>query len=105
VEATELIKVACTSQFDSDDEDLSVFTPGQEPAPSSSRLASRYAPTSSAANPFSNTRGTYDPALGGQSQNPASYGGGQAANQFGTAVDGRGAVGRYDAAEDDYNPY
>ncbi|BGP28306.1 aminophospholipid translocase [Rhodotorula toruloides] len=93
--------------FDSDEEDLSVFTPGHEPAPSSSsRLASRYAPTTSSANPFSNTHGTYDPALGGQSQNPASYGGAKAANQFGTAVDGgRGAVGRYDAAEDEYNPY
>ncbi|GAA5877115.1 hypothetical protein JCM8547_008961 [Rhodosporidiobolus lusitaniae] len=90
--------------FDSDDEDLSVFSPSHPPTapytvPSSS--SSAHAPTSSSANPFANSRGTYDPY--GQSQNPASYGGGQAASRFGTAVDVRRAdiEGETGSADDD----
>lgn len=58
--------------------------------------------------PFANSQGAYDSYAGGQSQNPASYGGGQAANRFGTAVDvstqsmSRGKGG-YD--DDAYDPY
>ncbi|GAA5828011.1 hypothetical protein JCM11251_005690 [Rhodosporidiobolus azoricus] len=94
--------------YDSDDEDLPVFSPGHPPSqpytvPSLQPVASS---SSSSANPFSNAGGQYDPY--GQSQNPATYGGGQAANRFGTAVDvsnqnlGPGKVG---GGYDDYNPY
>ncbi|GAA5879366.1 hypothetical protein JCM1840_006023, partial [Sporobolomyces johnsonii] len=91
--------------FGSDDEDLAVFSPGREPLPRDGPYTSAAQPsqsTASSSNPFSNTRGTYDPY--GQSQNPASYGGGQAANRFGTAVDvSNQSLGKGDY--DDYNPY
>ncbi|GAA6033681.1 hypothetical protein JCM8097_004379 [Rhodosporidiobolus ruineniae] len=99
--------------FDSDDEDLSVFSPGHpptqpysvasNPSSSSAHPASSAAPSSSSTNnPFANSKGQYDPYS--QSQNPASYGGGQAANRFGTAVDvsNQSLNGR---GYDDYNPY
>ncbi|GAA5846250.1 hypothetical protein JCM3766R1_000765 [Sporobolomyces carnicolor] len=84
--------------FGSDDEDLPVFSPGSRPPPANSAsFQSR-----SAENPFSNSRGTYDPY--GQSQNPASYGGGRAANAFGTAVDvSNQSLGK--GGYDDYNPF
>ncbi|GAA6019012.1 hypothetical protein JCM10207_006287 [Rhodosporidiobolus poonsookiae] len=96
--------------YDSDDEDLSVFSPGHPPtnpyghAPTSSTSAA--APSARARDPFANAHGTYDSTYGGgQSQNPASYGGGRAANPYGTAVDlsnqTLGGKGGYD----DYNPY
>ncbi|BGP52544.1 aminophospholipid translocase [Rhodotorula sphaerocarpa] len=85
--------------FDSDDEDLAIYTPGLQPAPRNNPYGPTNATSAATAgtslgnghrsspslDPFSNTRGVYDPY--GQSQNPASYGGGQAANRFGTAVD------------------
>lgn len=107
-------------QFDSDDDDdLAIYKPGQEPEP----RHNPYGPTNSASaeasasrngnhrstpseDPFSNTRGVFDPY--GQSQNPASYGGGQAANRFGTAVDlSNQGIGRYDDLNDDdeYKPF
>ncbi|GAA5960201.1 hypothetical protein JCM8115_002542 [Rhodotorula mucilaginosa] len=108
--------------FDSDDDDdLAIYRPGQEPEP----RHNPYGPTNSASaeasasasrngnhrstpseDPFSNTRGVFDPY--GQSQNPASYGGGQAANRFGTAVDlSNQGIGRYDDLNDDdeYKPF
>ena len=111
-----------TRQFDSDDDDdLAIYRPGQEPEP----RHNPYGPTNSASaeasasasrngnhrstpseDPFSNTRGVFDPY--GQSQNPASYGGGQAANRFGTAVDlSNQGIGRYDDLNDDdeYKPF
>ncbi|GAA5915739.1 uncharacterized protein JCM6883_002941 [Sporobolomyces salmoneus] len=85
--------------FDSDDEDLAVFSPNSRPAPAPPRNETSSRTTD---NPFSNTRGTYDPY--GQSQNPASYGGGRAANQFGTAVDvSNQSLGK--GGYDDYNPF
>ncbi|BGP36162.1 aminophospholipid translocase [Rhodotorula kratochvilovae] len=96
--------------FDSDDEDISVFSPGREPPPRNNPYgptpsSSAAPPSASAAarDPFANAHGTYDPQ--GQSQNPASYGGGQAASRFGSAMDvgGRG-MGRYDDV-DEYNPF
>ncbi|GAA5906353.1 hypothetical protein JCM8208_003527 [Rhodotorula glutinis] len=98
--------------FDSDDEDISVFSPGHEPAPRSNPYGPT-ASTSSAAppsssrtaphDPFANANGTYDPR--DQSQNPASYGGGQAANRYGTATDvSTQGMNRYDDV-DEYNPF
>ncbi|BGP12149.1 hypothetical protein JCM10213_004714 [Rhodosporidiobolus nylandii] len=106
--------------FDSDDEDLAVFSAGHPPQnpylPSSSSFSSAQPSTTTAAappssssanpNPFSNAQGRYDPY--GQSQNPASYGGGRAANDYGTAVDlSNQGLGLGDGAAkyDDYNPY
>ena len=91
-------------QYDSDDEDLAVFTAGRAPPTTSTNsYAARpgqpehYA---SNADPFANgSSGAYDSFE--QNQNPASYGGGQAENRFGTGVD-NGAQGRYD---DSYEPY
>ena len=108
-------------QFDSDDDDdLAIYKPGQEPEPrhnpyGPTKSASADASTSRNGNhrstpsedPFSNTRGVFDPSYG-QSQNPASYGGGQAANRFGTAVDlSNQGIGRYDDLNDDdeYKPF
>ncbi|GAA5937294.1 hypothetical protein JCM1841_006032 [Sporobolomyces salmonicolor] len=90
----------------SDDEDLAVFSAGREPLPRDGPYTSSAAQpsqsTASSSNPFSNTRGTYSPY--GQSQNPASYGGGLAANRFGTAVDvSNQSLGK--GGYDDYNPY
>jgi hypothetical protein len=103
-----------TSQYDSDDDDIAVFSPGRVPPPGSQPYGGSSAGTrpaqqhfTSNANPFSNSQGVYD-SYGGQSQNPASYGGGQAANRFGTAVDastqsmGKGRGGYDDGA---YDPY
>lgn len=104
-------------QFDSDDEDLAIYTPGLQPAPRNNPYGPTNATSAATAgtslgnghrsspslDPFSNTRGVYDPY--GQSQNPASYGGGQAANRFGTAVDlSTQGIGRYDV-DDDYKPF
>ncbi|GAA5916948.1 hypothetical protein JCM6882_003839, partial [Rhodosporidiobolus microsporus] len=99
-------------KYDSDDEDLSVFSPGHPPQQPYTVPTSQPppAPSSSATtNPFSNAAGRYDPySQSQQSQNPAAYGGGQAANRYGTAVDvsnqklGPGEVG---GGYDDYNPY
>ncbi|KAK4705641.1 phospholipid-transporting ATPase, partial [Phenoliferia sp. Uapishka_3] len=97
------------NHYDSDEDDLAVFTPGRLPAPNSTPS---YAQSSHSADPFSNSRGTYG---GGQNQNPAAYGGGQASNRFGTAVDGTmqqgaagaGARGRGygNQQQDDFDPY
>ena len=96
------------AQYDSEDEDLSVFSPGRTPPQSStpSYPARNYAqggaspaPHHYASNPdpFANQHGQYDPYS--QSQNPASYSGGQPANKFGTAVDGPRQRTAYDPYE------
>lgn len=102
-------------QYDSDEDDLAVFDAARRPsattgplygAPDSphargsraaagSRTGDHYA---SNPDPFANSQGVYDP-YNGQDENTAAYGGGQAANQFGTAVD----VKRYDA--EPYDPF
>jgi phospholipid-transporting ATPase len=90
-------------QYDSDeDDDLAVFSSGHQPASpynnraSTSANRNRYNSNTTNPNPFSNaTAGAYDSFE--QSQNPASYGGGQAAGPYGTAP---GAQRAYD---DPYN--
>jgi len=105
---------ASPSQFDSDEDDISIFSPGHEPAPrqnpygptaSTSTSSAAHPPSSRGAHrdPFANANGTYNPR--DQSQNPASYGGGQAANRFGTATDvSTQGMNRYDDV-DEYNPF
>lgn len=99
-----------SSQYDSDD-DLAVFDAGRAPTQpfnpdSSSRSRSQqqqhYA---SNPDPFANEGGVYDSYVG-QNQNPASYGGGQAANRFGTAVDVSTQHMQQGGDDDDtYDPY
>ncbi|KAI5476970.1 phospholipid-translocating ATPase [Pseudohyphozyma bogoriensis] len=97
------------NSYDSDDEDLSVFSPGHAPQHNpASRFgggASSSSARDAASNPFANSAGTYDPYGGGQSQNPAAYGGGQASNKYGTATDlgnyADGGGGDYDFYEED----
>lgn len=87
--------------YDSDDEDISVFSPGRVPPTPSSQSGGAAAPTSS--NPFSNSLGSYG---GGQNQNPAAYGGGQAANRFGTGTDvGNGQPLGKRGYDGSYDPY
>lgn len=109
-----LSRLPLVQNYDSDDEDLAVFdssnrTPTSAASPYSSSSGARPAQHfASNPDPFANSRGAYDPYASGQSQNPASYGGGQAANRFGTAVDvstqsmSRGQTGGYNDA---YDPY
>ncbi|KAK4057711.1 aminophospholipid translocase [Microbotryomycetes sp. JL221] len=80
------------TQYDSEDDDLPVFDHERRPAPDGYPYRTSIQPHSSSSpssNPFSNAHGTYDSSYmnGGQSQNPAMYGAGQAANPYGTAVD------------------
>ncbi|SCV68524.1 BQ2448_645 [Microbotryum intermedium] len=82
-------------QYDSDDEDLAIYSPGRTPDPNAQPYGRRGRGSSNAAqqhfasntDPFANQNGVYDDTYGGQSQNPAAYGGGQAASRFGPAVD------------------
>ncbi len=81
-----------------------MFSSGHQPAspynnrPSTSTSRNRYTDNSNNPNPFgNNTAGAYDSSE--QSQNPASYGGGQAAGPYGTAP---GAQRAYD---DPYHNY
>lgn len=108
VRARSLTPRPAFDQYDSDEDDLAVFSPGTRPAdpsaPSASSAAAQARPAAqqhfaSNADPFANSRGVYDPYSGGQSQNPAAYGG-QAANasKYGTATD----LGSYDDSYDAY---
>lgn len=89
-----------SQQYDTDDEDdLPVFSAGHPPTNPYQPAGSRS--LTAAANPFGNaTQGAYDSFE--QSQNPAAYGGGQAANRFGTATDLSNAGRAYDDPYDNY---
>lgn len=92
-------------QYDSDDEDLAVFSPGRAPPTSTNSYAARPPHPehfASNADPFANgSSGAYDSF--DQNQNPGAYGGGQAENRFGTGVNNSTqAQGTYD---DTYEPY
>ena len=97
--------VCWCDQYDSDeDDDLAVFSSKHQPTnpynnrQSTSGNPNRYNNNSSNPNPFANTTaGAYDSFE--QSQNPASYGGGQAAGPYGTAP---GAQRAYDDPYQDY---